>query len=109
MKITNVDVIPVTKPREIAFRDSHGAWGKDGKYEQAAHMGEKNYIIAKIQLGVSVRNMKMAGEFTELCVEKDPIIEEPFKIVDGFLEPRHKPGLGIELDQDKVKKYTKRL
>lgn len=84
----------------------------DAAYLQCIVGCEGEYGVgtaAKIQLGVHVRNMNMAGEFTELYTAKDHIIKNPFKIVDGFLQPRQAPGLGIELDEDKVKTYTTRL
>lgn len=35
----------------------------------------------------------------------DDIITEPFKYEDGYLLVPHGPGLGVELDDDKVEKY----
>jgi muconate cycloisomerase len=36
---------------------------------------------------------------------QDDIIQEPFEYVDGDVIVSSKPGLGIELDEDKLKQY----
>jgi L-alanine-DL-glutamate epimerase-like enolase superfamily enzyme len=38
----------------------------------------------------------------------DDLVEEPLEIRDGFLYPKG-PGLGIKLDEGKLKKYTVEL
>lgn len=43
---------------------------------------------------------KVAGKFY-----LDDIIREPFRFANGCLEVPHGPGLGVELDMDKVQKY----
>ena len=35
----------------------------------------------------------------------DDVITEPFKYEDGFLQVPDSPGLGIELDEEKMAKY----
>src|SRR5699024_652440 len=44
---------------------------------------------------------KIAGRFYQ-----DDIIKEPFNYDDGFLFVPDSPGLGIELDMEKIKKYS---
>jgi len=36
---------------------------------------------------------------------QDDIIQEPFEYADGDVIVSSKPGLGIELDEDKLKQY----
>ncbi len=36
---------------------------------------------------------------------KDDIVAEPFEFVDGAVKVSHKPGLGVELDEEKVERY----
>ena len=36
---------------------------------------------------------------------KDDIVTEPFEFADGALKVSHRPGLGIELDDEKVERY----
>jgi muconate cycloisomerase len=43
---------------------------------------------------------KVAGRFY-----LDDIITEPFKYEDGYLYVPHGPGLGVELDEEKVSRY----
>lgn len=36
---------------------------------------------------------------------KDDIVAEPFEFADGAVKVSHRPGLGIELDEEKVERY----
>ena len=36
---------------------------------------------------------------------KDDIVTEPFEFADGAVKVSHRPGLGIELDEEKVERY----
>ena len=35
----------------------------------------------------------------------DPILKKPFPVSDGFLEIPNSPGVGIEWDEEAVKRY----
>ncbi|MBM4401366.1 MAG: hypothetical protein FJ045_05385, partial [Crenarchaeota archaeon] len=37
---------------------------------------------------------------------KDDIIRQRFIVKDGYMEVPSKPGLGVELDEEKIEKYT---
>jgi L-alanine-DL-glutamate epimerase-like enolase superfamily enzyme len=66
-------------------------------------------MAAKAHLALSLANAKCAaaGEFTEITILRDNIVRQPIVIKQGFIEPPNKPGLGVELDEDKMKRYTR--
>jgi muconate cycloisomerase len=47
---------------------------------------------------------KMAGVYY-----RDDIIREPFRYEDGVLYPSERPGLGVEVDEEKLNRYGRRL
>jgi muconate cycloisomerase len=67
-------------------------------------------MAAKAQLAVSLSNASCAaaGEFTEKLQLKDNIVKDPVIWQDGYLRPTDKPGLGIDLDEEKMKIYGRR-
>ena len=68
-------------------------------------------MAAKAHLAVSLGNATCAsaGEFTEIAWLRDNIVKNPIVIKDGFVKPSDKPGLGIDLDEEKMKRYSKTL
>ena len=63
-------------------------------------------MAAMIHLGAAVPNMLYASD-THYPWNPDDIIKGPmFKIKDGYLDVPKGPGLGVELDEDKVAKYA---
>ncbi len=64
---------------------------------------------AKLHLAVATRNMDLAGEFTEYYTTLGNVWKKPIELKDGFLEAIHGPGLGVELDEEKVTAYTRAL
>lgn len=46
------------------------------------------------------------GLFMEYMPWWDIIYKEPYKVVDGYIKVPESPGLGLELDEEAVKKYT---
>jgi L-alanine-DL-glutamate epimerase-like enolase superfamily enzyme len=61
---------------------------------------------AAAHLAVSQKNIKLACEFSGPQTISDDIVKNPIPIVDGFARPWDAPGLGIELDEEKLKKYS---
>lgn len=84
---------------------------------QAAHM--KCHVGCEFEFGVAMAAKAHlalvlpdipsggAGEFTELVQLRDNIVREPLTIKNGFIEASNKPGLGVELDQEKIRKYSR--
>jgi o-succinylbenzoate synthase len=66
---------------------------------------------AKIHLAVSLSNATClaAGEFTEIAQLRDNIVKDPVVMTDGFMKPCNEPGLGIELDEQKMRLYARKL
>jgi len=63
-------------------------------------------MAAMIHLGAAVPNMLYASD-THYPWNPDDIIKGPmFEIKDGYLDVPTGPGLGVELDEDKVAKYA---
>ena len=62
--------------------------------------------LCKVHLSCSTENARHAGEFTELVNMMDNVISKPHEIKNGFLEVPEAPGVGVELDENKLRKYT---
>jgi L-alanine-DL-glutamate epimerase-like enolase superfamily enzyme len=64
---------------------------------------------AKCHLCVSLENADCAatGEFSEITMLRDNIVKDCVKIKNGLLEPLNKPGLGVDLDEKKMRLYAR--
>ena len=63
-------------------------------------------MAAMIHLGAAVPNMIYASD-THYPWNTDDVIKGPmFEIKDGYLDVPSGPGLGVELDEDKLEKYA---
>ncbi len=62
-------------------------------------------LIANIHLGMGVHNCK----YMEYTLDKNPLRDElgmePLKMENGVVKVSDKPGLGIELNEDTLRKY----
>jgi L-alanine-DL-glutamate epimerase-like enolase superfamily enzyme len=54
----------------------------------------------------ATRNVFPAGEFVMGITEEDPLVDNPFTIKDGCIYVPETPGLGLEIDEDALKKYA---
>jgi len=95
-----------------------------GKAMKIAHIAEAAYVkchvgcefefgvamAAKAHLALSLPTTPSgaAGEFTEIATLRDNIVKEPAVIRQGFIEAPNRAGLGVQLDQDKIKKYSRK-
>jgi L-alanine-DL-glutamate epimerase-like enolase superfamily enzyme len=61
---------------------------------------------AAAHLAVSLKNMKLASEFSGPQTITDDIVKNPIPIKDGYAKPWDAPGLGVELDEKKLQKYA---
>ena len=61
---------------------------------------------AAAHLAVSQKNISLACEFSGPQTIADDIVKNPIRIVDGYAKPWDEPGLGVELDMEKLKKYS---
>jgi muconate cycloisomerase len=66
---------------------------------------------AKVHLAVALENATCAsaGEFSEMIMLRDNIVKEPYWVKDSYIQPNTKPGLGIELDDEKMRTYTAQI
>lgn len=62
---------------------------------------------ASLHAVASISNLDYGTEFFGPVWLADDIVKEPLKIQDGFIYVPDKPGLGVELDEEKVKKYRR--
>jgi glucarate dehydratase len=63
-------------------------------------------MAAMIHLGAAVPNLLYASD-THYPWNPDDIIKGPmFEIKDGYLDVPTGPGLGVELDEEKLAKYA---
>jgi len=69
--------------------------------------GIGSQIAAKLHLGGSTKNIHPVIEFTEIMIH-DTLLSEPLELKDGYLDVPTGPGLGLELDSEKIEKYRTR-
>jgi L-alanine-DL-glutamate epimerase-like enolase superfamily enzyme len=61
-------------------------------------------VAAKLHLGAAVKNADPVIEFTEIMIH-ELLLKEPLKLEDGYLAVPSGPGLGLELDEDKIEAF----
>ncbi len=67
-------------------------------------------LAAKAHLAISTRNATTASDFTELSKMQAWILNEPMKMdKSGCVEAPDRPGLGVTINEDALKKYTVEL
>ena len=60
---------------------------------------------ACIQLGTATPNWDVQEFSDETSGARRAIVKEPVKIVNGYFVPPETPGIGVELDEQAIKKY----
>ncbi len=60
---------------------------------------------AMLHIAASSLSFRLANDTTYYSMEDD-VLKEPFTIVDGSIEVPLSPGLGIEVDEEKVQRYA---
>ena len=63
---------------------------------------------ATAHVAAATRNVTLPSDLVGNFLHEDDLIVEPIRIKDGCIELSEKPGLGIELDEEAVEKYTVR-
>ena len=68
-------------------------------------------LAATIQVSACIPNFIITEYFVNFENTGKQIAVEPFKVEDGYIKLREKPGLGIELKEEELVKYkpTKQL
>lgn len=61
-------------------------------------------VVAKVILGATLKNAQPIVEFTEIMLH-DLLLKEPLELKDGWIDVPTKPGLGWDLDEDKITKF----
>ena len=62
--------------------------------------------LAAVSFGVAFASTSAhAGELCNFLVMTDDVLAEPLEIVGGRLAARERPGLGAEIDEDKLERY----
>jgi muconate cycloisomerase len=61
-------------------------------------------VAAKVILGSSLKNAQPIVEFTEIMLH-DLLLMKPLKLKDGWINVPTKPGIGWELDDEKIEQY----
>lgn len=69
--------------------------------------GVGSQIAAKLCLGGSTKTIHPVIEFTEIMIH-ETLLSEPLELKDGYLDVPTGPGLGLELDPEKIEKYRNR-
>jgi len=60
---------------------------------------------AFVHLAVAAKNITVPSDLVAPGLLIDDICKEPFRFVDGALQPFEKPGLGVELDEEKMARW----
>ena len=61
-------------------------------------------VAAKLHLGAAIKNAHPAVELTEIMIHT-LLLKEDFCLEDGYLRVPDAPGLGWELDEEKIEEY----
>jgi muconate cycloisomerase len=61
-------------------------------------------VAAKLHLGAALANADPVVEFTEIMIH-DLLLAEPLVLEDGYIRVPTVPGLGLELDDEKVERF----
>ncbi len=61
---------------------------------------------AFVHLAVASQNVTVPSDLVGPVLLVDDICKTPFRYRDGSLEPFEKPGLGVELDEEKMKQWA---
>jgi L-alanine-DL-glutamate epimerase-like enolase superfamily enzyme len=65
-------------------------------------------VAASAHFMASTNNVNFEFEFASgIFFVEDTLVKETLKVTDGMLEVPRKPGLGVELDEEKIIKYRK--
>jgi muconate cycloisomerase len=67
--------------------------------------GLGNIVASKVHLGCAIENADPIVEFTEMVLH-DLLLKAPVELKDGYIEVTTGPGLGWEMDEDKIAEYT---
>jgi muconate cycloisomerase len=62
-------------------------------------------VAAKLHLGAALPNADPVVELTEIMIH-ELLLKEPLKLEDGYLRVPLGPGLGLELDEAKIRAFT---
>lgn len=65
--------------------------------------------IAAVHIAKAFKHIKYPIENTFFLRLEDDILKEPLTIKDGFIEIPERPGLGVEIDEEKLKRYRVHL
>lgn len=61
---------------------------------------------AALHLVSSTPNFRYCADLCGPYLNADDVVREPFAVKNGFLEAPKKPGLGLEPDEEKIRKYA---
>ena len=61
-------------------------------------------VAAKLHLGAAIVNADPVVEFTEIMIH-ELLLKEPLQLHDGYIDVPGEPGLGMELDEEKIEAF----
>jgi L-alanine-DL-glutamate epimerase-like enolase superfamily enzyme len=65
--------------------------------------------LASAHFAAAFKNIRYPSEISFFLGIEDSLLQEPIRLVDGVIELSEKPGFGIDLDEDKLKRYRSDL
>ena len=71
------------------------------------HHGRRDAIPYLVDL--ANREIASLGYGSPLVLLRDDVLVDPIQVRNGTMEVRHGPGLGVELDDAKLKKYAHKV
>ena len=64
------------------------------------------YDAAYIHSIAATRNCTIGSDILGYLIRKDDLLSKTFTVKDGFATVPNEPGLGVELDEDAIKRYS---
>lgn len=61
-------------------------------------------VAAKLHLGAAIKNADPVVELTEMMIH-ELLLKEPLELHDGYVRVPSGPGLGLELDEEKIRAF----
>lgn len=70
--------------------------------------GAGTKVAAKLHCGAAIVNADPVVEFTEIMIH-ELLLAEPLELREGYLEVPTEPGLGLDLDEEKIEEYRSKI
>lgn len=112
MDVGRIDVVQIDPTRTGGLTEARKiAWAAIDRGRSVIN----HAFTTDINIAASMAMLAAIPEapFLEFCVEDSPIrtqlIRDPFKVEEGYVHLRDTPGLGVEIDEEVLERYARRV